>query len=111
MADPRNIQKFPSKDITKALRSDVLKKLIKIFRTNTVVRHHFQGVTSTQPVGVAKAFFKNAYSFQSTLAPGYTAYDRFARYSDYAEMESYPILANALNIIADEVTQKNENGK
>lgn len=90
-----------------------LKKLIKIFRTGNVVRHHFQsgGQARTSPQGTAKAFFRNVYSFQSSVIPGYSAYDRFARYSDYAEMESYPILHQALNIIADEVTQKNENGK
>ena len=50
-------------------------------------------------------------SFQSSVIPGYTAYDRFARYSDYAEMMSYPILNKALSIYADESTQKDEMGK
>lgn len=90
-----------------------LRKLIKIFRTNNVVRHHFQtqGNGRPAPQGVARAFFKNGINFNSTQVPGYSPYDRFARYSDYAEMESYPILAQALNIVADEVTQKNEDGK
>lgn len=88
-----------------------LRRLIKIFRTNTVVKHHFQSHRSEKPVGVAKAFFKSGYQFQSSVIPGYGEYDRFARYSDYAEMESYPILNKALDIIADEVTQKDEDGQ
>jgi len=92
-------------------KGSVLKKLIRLFRTNTVIRHHFQVGGSSKAQGTARAFFKNAYSFQSSVIPGYSAYDRFARYSDYAEMEAYPILTNALNIFADEVMQKNEEHK
>ena len=92
-------------------KGSTLKKLIRLFRTNSLVKHHFQVAGSQKPQGTARAFFKNAYSYQSSVIPGYSAYDRFARYSDYAEMESYPVLANALNIVADEVTQKNEEGK
>lgn len=88
-------------------------RLAKIFRSGNIVRHHFQahGPGRTAPKGVAQAFFKNVHNFQQNNIPGYSAYDRFARYSDYAEMESYPILNQALNIIADEATQKDENGK
>lgn len=92
-------------------RGSILKKLIRVFRSNNVVKHHFQSGGTARPEGTAKAFFKNAYSFQSSVIPGYSAYDRFARYSDYAEMEAYPVLSNALNIFADEVMQKNEDGK
>lgn len=88
-----------------------LRRLIKIFRTNTVVKHHIQAPRSEKPVGVAKAFFKSGYNFQSSIVPGQGDYDRFARYSDYAEMESYPILNKVLDILADEVTQKDEDGK
>lgn len=88
-----------------------LRKLIKMFRTNTVVKHHFQGGGSGKPVGVAKSFFKNALSFNSSVIPGYTAYDRFARYSDYCEMLSYAMLNKGLQIYADEATQKDEDGK
>lgn len=92
-------------------KNSPLRQLIKIFRTNTVVKHHFQSPRSDKPVGVAKAFFKSGYNFQSSVIPGYSQYDRFARYSDYAEMESYPILSKALDIIADEITQKDEDGR
>ena len=92
-------------------RGTTLKKLIRLFRTNTLVKHHFQVDAPSNTEGTARAFFKNAYAYQQSVIPGYSGYDRFARYSDYAEMESYPVLANALNIVSDEVTQKNENGK
>lgn len=109
---PDLIQKSSESEPLKKLPKDSkLKKLIKIFRTNTVVKHHFQSGRSDKPVGVAKAFFKNGYNFQSSVIPGYEAYDRFARYSDYSEAESYPTIAQALNIVADEVTQKDEDGK
>lgn len=88
-----------------------LRKLIKMFRTNTVVKHHLQGAGSSKPQGVAKSFFSNALSFQNGIIPGHTAYDRFARYSDYAEMLSYPILNRALSTFAEESTQKDEKGK
>ncbi len=106
MADPTN-----KKDGSEKVDGQILKKLVRIFRSNNVVRHHFQSPGGQAPQGIAKAFFRNTYSFQSTQIPGYSAYDRFARYSDYSEMESYPVLGNALNIVADETTQKNENGK
>ncbi len=89
----------------------VLKKLIGLFRTTGVVRHHFQSAGLPKPQGTAKVFFKNAYSFQSPMGAGYGSYDRFARYSDYSEMEANPIIGNALNIFSDEVTQKDETGK
>ena len=99
-------------DLAKTVPKDSpLRRLIKIFRTNTVVKHHFQSPRSEKPVGVAKAFFKSGYQFQSSVIPGYGEYDRFARYSDYAEMESYPILNKALDIVADEVTQRDEEGQ
>jgi hypothetical protein len=89
-----------------------LRRLIKIFRTGNAIKHHFQGGQNQgTPMGTAKAYFKNAYSFQSSVIPGYSSYDRFSRYSDYCEQESFAILANALNIFADEVTQRNEKGK
>ncbi len=91
----------------------VLRKLVRIFRTANVVRHHFQGdITPGAGLaqGTAKAFFKNSFNY-SNVIPGYTGHDRFARLGDYAEMEAYPILNNALNIYADETTQKNENGQ
>ncbi len=40
----------------KLQKNSPLRKLIKIFRTNTVVKHHFQSPRSEKPVGVAKAF-------------------------------------------------------
>lgn len=58
----------------------VLKKLIGLFRTNTVIRHHFQAGGLAKPQGTAKVFFKNSYSFQSPMGAGYGNYDRFARY-------------------------------
>jgi hypothetical protein len=88
-----------------------LKKLIKIFRTNTVVKHHFQGNGSKKPTGVASMFFKDSLSWNSSVIPGYTAYERYARYSDYCEMMSYPVIAKALQVYADETTQKDEDGK
>lgn len=88
-----------------------LKKLIKIFRTNTVVKHHFQGGGSKKPSGVASLFFKDSLSWNSSVIPGYTGHERFTRYSDYAEMLAYPIINKALQIYADETTQKDEDGK
>jgi hypothetical protein len=90
----------------------VLGKIIRIFRTNNVVRHHFQSPGFSTPVGTVKSLFKNVfnYSMGQNLVSNYSSADRSARYGDYSEMESHPILGNALNIVADEVTQKDENG-
>ena len=103
---------MPESKLEKDIKANsVLKQLIRVFRTNSVVKHHFQTSGNTTPQGVAKAFFKNVYNFKQSAVPGYSGYDRFARYSDYAEAESNPIVGNALNIFTDEVTQKNEHGK
>ena len=66
--------------LKKLSKDSPLRRLIKIFRTNTVVKHHFQSPRSEKPIGVAKAFFKSGYNFQSSVIPGYGDYDRFARY-------------------------------
>lgn len=99
-------------DVEKQLDGDSpLKKLIKIFRTNTVIKHHFQGGGVRKAEGVASIFLKNSNSWNNSVIPGYTAYERFSRYSDYAEMMSYPIINKALQVFADEATQKDEDGK
>lgn len=86
-----------------------LRKLINIFRTNAALKFHQQSTSGVRPVGTAKSFFKNAYNLQSTI-PTVSVYDRYARYSDYLEMCSNPIISKALDIYADESTQKDEEG-
>lgn len=87
-----------------------LRKLIKIFRTNTALKFHSQSLGGNKPAGTAKVFFKNSFNLNS-IVPSMSIYDRYARYSDYCEMDSHPILSKALDIYADESTQKDEDGR
>lgn len=86
-----------------------LRKLINIFRTNSALKFHAQSGNGVKPMGTAKAFFRNGYNLQSHVG-AMSVYDRFARYSDYMEMESNPIISKALDTYADEATQKDEEG-
>lgn len=56
-----------------------LRKLIKIFRTNTALKFHSQSGGTLKPLGTAKAFFKNSFNLNS-LVPTVSIFDRFSRY-------------------------------
>ncbi len=88
-----------------------IRKLIRMFRTNTVVKHHIQGAASTKPQGVAKTFFRNSYSYNTSVIPGYTSYDRFARYCLTGDTKIATNTAEGFITIKDVVEKFNKGEK
>lgn len=90
--------------------------LEKLFKSGPVVRHRVANKIAAPgdvgvPVGTARAFLKHVNNAYSTALASYGQYNRLARYSDYNEMESMPEIGSGLDIYADEVCSKGENGE
>lgn len=90
--------------------------LTRLFKSGPVVRQRIANKIAAPgqvgiPVGTARAFLSNVNnSFASAMA-SYGSYNRLARYSDYAEMESMAELASALDIYADEICATGDDGE
>jgi hypothetical protein len=90
-------------------------KLNKLFASGAPVRQRVANKIAAPgdvgvPVGTARAFLKHVNNgYQSSIA-SYGQYNRLARYSDYNEMEGMAEIASGLDIYADEVCSKNEDG-
>lgn len=107
-------QKKTETELEKSFDKDSpLRKLIRMFRTNTVVKHHQQGLGSSKPQGVAKTFFKNSYSYNTSVIPGYTAYERMARYGNYCLAGDTFVATNTPEgaIRIDEIVEKFNKGE
>jgi hypothetical protein len=91
---------------------NVWKKLTRLFRSGPVIRHKIAaGENYREPQGTARAFKKEISSLYVHSLASYGQYERLSRYADYSEMEFTPEIASALDIYADEVTAKNEQGE
>ena len=90
----------------------VWKRLTRLFRSGPVIRHKIaSGEPDRQPRGTAAAYKKEISSLYIHSLASYGQYERLSRYADYSEMEFTPEIASALDIYADEVTAKNEQGE
>lgn len=99
-------------DIVQRPQESVWKRLTRLFRSGPVIRHKIaSGEKFQEPQGTAKAFRKEISSLYVHSLASYGQYERLSRYADYSEMEFTPEIASALDIYADEVTAKNENGE
>lgn len=92
------------------------KALSRVFKGGSpIVRHRIAnkinppGLPGT-PVGTAKAFLKATTNLYASQMASYGLYSRLARYSDYAEMDSFSIVSSAMDIYSDETCTKNEDG-
>lgn len=89
----------------------IWKRLTRLFKSGPIVRHKI-AASETMPVlqGTAKAFKKELSSLYVRALSSYANYERLSRLSDYNEMESTPELSSALDIVADEATNENDEG-
>lgn len=98
--------------IQKSSQESVWKRLTRLFRSGPVVRHKIaSGEHIQEPQGTARAYKKEISSLYIHSLASYGQYERLSRYADYSEMEFTPEIASALDIYADEVTAKNEQGE
>lgn len=103
---------MPEELIQRQADESVWKRLTRLFRSGPVVRHKIAaGERYTEPRGTARAYKKEISSLYVHSLASYGQYERLSRYADYSEMEFTPEIASALDIYADEVTAKNENGE
>lgn len=89
--------------------------LARLFKSGPVVRQRIANKIAAPgeigvPIGTARAFLKHVNNSYTSALASYGQYNRLARYSDYNEMESMPEIASALDIYAEEVCAKDENG-
>ena len=93
-------------------KENVWARITRLFRSGPVIRHKIAaGEKYTEPQGTARAFKKEISSLYVHSLASYGQYERLSRYADYSEMEFTPEIASALDIYADEVTAKNEQGE
>ena len=90
---------------------NLFQRLTRIFRTGPVVKRKVISKSSDSKSSAVE-LFKRAHSdiYNSTLS-AYGAFDRMARYSDFAEMEATPELASALDIYSEETVSADDKGR
>jgi hypothetical protein len=92
----------------------IWKRLTRLVRSGPVVRHKIAAPNERhiEPRGSASIYKKEVSSLYISNAALYGQAERNGRYSDYAEMDGFtPEAATALNVIADNVTTKDELGR
>jgi hypothetical protein len=92
------------------------KDIDKLFKNGTVVRQRVASKIAAPgdsgvPVGTARAFLKHVNNSYTSALASYGQYSRLARYSDYNEMESMAEIGGALDLYAEEVCSKGDNGE
>ncbi len=90
---------------------NLFNRLTRLFRSGPVVKKRVKNYQ--QPAASsALSVFRRAHSdvYSNTLS-AYGAYDRMSRYSDFAEMETTPEIASALDIYAEETVSADEHGR
>jgi hypothetical protein len=90
--------------------------LSKLFKSGPMVRHRIASKIAAPgdvgtPIGTARAFLKHTNNAYTSALASYGQYNRLARYSDYNEMESMAEIGSALDLYAEEVCSKGENGE
>ena len=90
--------------------------LARLFKSGPVVRQRIANKVAAPgqtgvPVGTARAFLSHTNNSFASAMSSYGQYNRLARYSDYAEMESMAELASALDIYADEICSTGDDGE
>jgi hypothetical protein len=99
--------------MAKESRSNLFRRLTKLFRSGPVIKRKVKNFDTggNDTASAFDIFRKNQSQAYSAAMSAYGAYDRMARYSDFAEMEYTPEIAGALDIYAEEAVSADEHGK
>ena len=92
---------------------NLFQRLTKLFSSGPTIKRRVRNFSkSDASASSAVELFKKAHSdvYNSTLS-AYGTFDRMARYSDFAEMESTPEIASALDIYAEETCAPDAYGR
>ena len=92
-------------------KKSLYRRLTKLLQSTPIIKSKALNVDFTFKLrGTASEIFKTVNAQYTTQLAAYSNYDRFARYTDYAEMDGTPEVFTALNIFADESTLQDEQG-
>ena len=92
-------------------KGNLFKRLTRLFRSGPVVKRKLITKSTSKTSSAFDQFRKNQSQVYSAAMSAYGAYDRMARYSDFAEMEYTPEIASALDIYSEESIAADEHGK
>ena len=90
---------------------NLFQRLTQLFRSGPTIKRKvrdFSGPSASSALEIFRRAHNDVYN--STLS-AYGQYDRMSRYSDFAEMESTPEIASALDIYAEETVSTDEKGR
>ena len=92
---------------------NLFQRLTKLFSSGPTIKRRVRNFNKSDASASSSVdLFKKAHSdvYNSTLS-AYGSFDRMARYSDFAEMESTPEIASALDIYAEETVAPDAYGR
>ena len=91
---------------------NLFRRLTQLFRDGPTIKRRVRSFDGKDPkVGSSLQQFRKAHSdvYTNTMS-AYGSFDRMSRYSDFAEMESTPEIASALDIYAEETVSADDKG-
>ena len=93
--------------------SNLFQRLTKLFRSGPSVKRKIRNHTKTSIYAnsTLDLFKKSSNDVYNSTLNAYGTFDRLARYSDFSEMESEPVIASALDIYAEETCSSDIEGK
>lgn len=96
-----------------ANNDNLFQRLTKLFRSGPSVKRKVKNYTKTEKAAssAVELFKKSSNDVYNSTLNAYGTFDRLARYSDFSEMESEPIIASALDIYAEETCSADIEGK
>ena len=94
-----------------AKQPSLFNRLTQLFRSGPIVKRRVRNFR-TPAASSALEVFRRAHSdiYNNTLS-AYGSFDRMSRYSDFAEMETTPEIASALDIYSEETVSPDEHGR
>lgn len=94
-----------------AQEQSLFRKLTRLFSSGPTVRRRVKNYDGVSSASSAVDVFQRARNdIYNSVLSSYGAFDRMARYSDFAEMEATPEIASALDIYAEETVAQDEKG-
>tara|TARA_R110000824_G_scaffold144738_2_gene312765 strand:+ start:3094 stop:5025 length:1932 start_codon:yes stop_codon:yes gene_type:complete len=94
-----------------AEKEGLFSRLTKLFRSGPTVRRKVKNFKPSNAADRADVFGYGANSVYNNALSAYGTFDRMSRYSDFAEMESTPEIASALDIYSEETVSVDEKGR
>ena len=94
-----------------AEQESLFSRLTKLFRSGPTVRRKVKNFKPSTTGEMKDVFGYGANNVYNNALAAYGTFDRMSRYSDFAEMESTPEIASALDIYSEETVSVDEKGR